>query len=1158
MGDRVRSFDWSTTPLGPAESWSPSLKMMVRFVLANRFPQLLWWGPDFVQIYNDACRPILGAKHPTPGLGHSVRECWPEIWDVLRPLMETPFNGGPPTWMEDLELEINRHGFVEEAHFTIACSAVPDETGPGGVGGVLATVHEITERVVRERRTAAVRDLASRLAGATTPEQACELAANTLASYNKDVPFALIYLLDETGATARLVASAGVRRGLPISPSSVTVDASHGGPLGEVLSNGALRLVSDIRSRFGDAPPESWSVPQSGAAAIPLSLNCGKGPAGLLVVGTSPRLKVDDAYRAFLDRAKGQIEVAIANARVVQEERLAFAHKRRLYEATLSNTPDLAYVWDLNHRFIYVNEGLLKMWGRTLEDAIGKNCLELGYEPWHAAMHDREIDQVVATGQPLRGEVPFTGTFGRRIYDYVLVPVFGPDGKVEAVAGTTRDVTDYRQAQDEHRRHAQQLGVLNRVGMALAAELDLEKLVQTVTDAGRELSGAQFGAFFYNVKNTQGESYTLYSLSGVPREAFSKFPMPRNTAVFAPTFNGEGLIRIGDVLRDPRYGNNAPHFGMPTGHLPVRSYLAAPVVSRSGEVLGGLFYGHAEPDVFSADTEPVISALAAQAAIAIDNARLHRDAHDEIVQRKEAEAELSRRAARSALLSSTLEEILGSTDPQKLVHELFPRVAAHVGADAFFNFLVNDAGDALWLHACAGIPDEAARAIGRLEFGQAICGRVAMHRRAIHATDIQNSTDPAASLVRPLGIQVYFCNPLLVGDKLLGTLSIASRTRTHFEPDELEFLTTVAQYVAISMDRLQGEVRLQHLVEERTRALQETHSRLRLSERMAALGTLAAGLGHDMGNLLLPIRVQLESIEAAGVPEPVRHDVAAIRSGLEYLRKLSSGLRLLSIDPDGAGNEEVTELGPWWSEARTVLQSSLPRGIALRGDVPAGSVRMARAAFTQVVFNLVQNAGDAMRERARGAVTVSSHAGGGFVKITVADNGPGMTDEVRARCMEPFFTTKTREVSTGLGLALVYGLVQQAGGSVELLSQPGRGTTFIITLEEGSLPDPAPFPPDRRPIAIVDVRDVRVRAILTNDLRPAFSVRQSGAHADAALIVTDNPAVNPSDGAVIVVIADKNDAPAGTIVLGRGARIDAIREAVRTASRNARRTGGPQ
>jgi PAS domain S-box-containing protein len=129
--------------------------------------------------------------------------------------------------------------------------------------------------------------------------------------------------------------------------------------------------------------------------------------------------------------------------------------KRRLYEAALSNTPDLVYVFDLDYRFAYANEGLLRMWGKTWDEAIGKNCLELGYEPWHADMHNREIDQVVATRQPVKGEVPFTGTFGRRIYEYIFVPVLGLSGEVEAVAGTTRDVTDRRMS-EEQMRHSEE------------------------------------------------------------------------------------------------------------------------------------------------------------------------------------------------------------------------------------------------------------------------------------------------------------------------------------------------------------------------------------------------------------------------------------------------------------------------------------------------------------------------------------------------------------------------------------------------------------------------------------------------------------------------------------------------------------------------------
>ena len=170
------------------------------------------------------------------------------------------------------------------------------------------------------------------------------------------------------------------------------------------------------------------------------------------------RLEAEVAERrraeAELAAAKGRSEVALAEANRESGQR------RRLYETFLSNTPDLAYVFDLEHRFTYANEVLLRMWGRSWDEAIGKNCLELGYPDWHAAMHGREIEQVKATKKPIKGTVPFNGTFGRRMYEYIFVPVFGPDGEVEAVAGTTRDVTDREQADEAIRRNEERFRCL--------------------------------------------------------------------------------------------------------------------------------------------------------------------------------------------------------------------------------------------------------------------------------------------------------------------------------------------------------------------------------------------------------------------------------------------------------------------------------------------------------------------------------------------------------------------------------------------------------------------------------------------------------------------------------------------------------------------------
>ncbi|HVR52311.1 MAG TPA: GAF domain-containing protein [Pseudorhodoferax sp.] len=204
-------------------------------------------------------------------------------------------------------------------------------------------------------------------------------------------------------------------------------------------------------------------------------------------------------------------------------------------------------------------------------------------------------------------------------------PTFAADGSWSGMIGVARDVTARRAAEERTRNEAQTLELLNQTGAALAAELDLDALLQRVTDAATQLTGAKFGAFFYNGTDEQGEAYLLYALSGAPREAFEKMGHPRPTALFGPTFRGGAPIRSDDITADPRYGQWAPHHGMPAGHLPVKSYLAVPVVSRTGQVFGGLFFGHPAPGRFDMRAERLAVGIAGQAGIAIDNARLYAD-----------------------------------------------------------------------------------------------------------------------------------------------------------------------------------------------------------------------------------------------------------------------------------------------------------------------------------------------------------------------------------------------------------------------------------------------------------------------------------------------------------------------------------------------------
>ena len=230
----------------------------------------------------------------------------------------------------------------------------------------------------------------------------------------------------------------------------------------------------------------------------------------------------------------------------------------------------------------------------------------------------------------------------------------------------SRENTDVEEAL---REAVEVVETINRIGQLLSAELDQQRLVQAVTDAATELTGARFGSFFYNVYNDEGGEYMLYTLSGASQADFEGFPMPRATALFGPTFRGERTIRSDDVRKDSRYGRSAPYHGTPPGHLPVVSYLAVPVVSRSGEVIGGLFFGHPEPGVFTSRHERIVEGLAAQAAIAMDNARLYSSAQVLLAREQEArkEAELASRAKDEFLgmlsheLRTPLNAILGWT-----------------------------------------------------------------------------------------------------------------------------------------------------------------------------------------------------------------------------------------------------------------------------------------------------------------------------------------------------------------------------------------------------------------------------------------------------------------------------------------------------------------
>lgn len=276
-------------------------------------------------------------------------------------------------------------------------------------------------------------------------------------------------------------------------------------------------------------------------------------------------------------------------------------------------------------------EGIITSWNKAAEQFFGYTSGEaVGRSIRMLIPEDRQGEEDIILGKINRGErVEHYETIRIRKdkrevrVSLTISPIKNSAGKIIGASKIIIDITKQKEYENKLKRYAENVETLNTIGKLVSESLDIDEILQKVTDASTQVIGAAFGAFFYNKVDDNGESYMLYTLSGAPREAFEKFGMPRNTAVFSATFNGGGTVRVDDITKDPRYGHNHPHYGMPKGHLPVVSYLAVPVISKSGTVIGGLFYGHPEPAKFTGEHEGLAENIAAQASVALENAILY-------------------------------------------------------------------------------------------------------------------------------------------------------------------------------------------------------------------------------------------------------------------------------------------------------------------------------------------------------------------------------------------------------------------------------------------------------------------------------------------------------------------------------------------------------
>ena len=551
---------------------------------------------------------------------------------------------------------------------------------------------------------------------------------------------------------------------------------------------------------------------------------------------------------------------------------------------------------------------------------------------------------------------------------------------------------------------AEHLRLLVETGLLLAHERSVDIIVQVALDAGLKLCGAAFGAFFDNSVSEDGSSYQLYKVSGVDLATFSRFPSPRPTAVFAESMVHGRILRSGDITQDPRFGHNAPYNGMPPGHLPVRSYLSAPVISSSGETLGAIFYGHPEPSVFDPDCESLVATVAAQAAVAMDNARLTENLTSEI-----AIADAARQLQRET--SERLKQAF------EAAAESSRRLRQALDAGALGTWSWDKATDRL------DLDDRAAQ----LLFAEphTPIRRAELRRRIVHTDDLPNT-------------------PADLGEAVLngGTYSAEYRAEGHDKTQRwiaargLATFNDAGEFVGMI-----GTV--QDITDRKTQ-----EASLRQSEKLAATGRLAATIAHEINNPLEAVTNLIYLCKTdPTVPPAIQHLLDTADEELARVAQIAQQTLGFYRDTTRPGEIDLSAMLHGIVDLfsrklrfkRLACRTHIEPGLRLYGL--QGEIR-------QVFSNLFVNAIDASEDteltiRACGRI-VQGRSG---ISCLIADRGTGVQPAVRERLFSPFITSK-HSLGTGLGLWVTRGIVEKHGGTIayRTRTQAPTGTVFRVFL----------------------------------------------------------------------------------------------------------------
>ena len=461
MAALMRAYDWAATPLGAPGTWPQSLRSAVGICLNTRYPMCIYWGPDYVMLYNDAFRAMMGEKHPW-GLGRPAREVGPENFGSVSARFTKVFHEGEAIWSEDELFPYREGGRLKERYFNYTLSPIPGEGG--AIAGVLNTVIETSYRVISERRSRLLRDLVEGTAGALSASSVCSRTVELLARGAADVPFSFIYKpnWEKGGREAKLFAASGIEPGGPASPPVIPLDAeSAAWPLHRVSQTGQIEVAGDLCGRFGVTfPGGAWPENAHSAAIVPIWLATDKNiPDAFLVLGLNPRQDFDEAYRSFAERVAGILKEAFVRGKAYDAEKKSAEEHRATVDFAMNLVHEAAYLVDEDARILYVNDEAARALGYSREELLRMRVsgIDPDYPPGEWSRHFRDM---AAAGSETF-ETRHKTKDGRIFPVEMSTNYFEYEGK-PYIMGLARDISGRRRAEEERRRAEEQRVMLER------------------------------------------------------------------------------------------------------------------------------------------------------------------------------------------------------------------------------------------------------------------------------------------------------------------------------------------------------------------------------------------------------------------------------------------------------------------------------------------------------------------------------------------------------------------------------------------------------------------------------------------------------------------------------------------------------------------------